>query len=417
MEVNPGYKQTEVGVIPEDWETADLASITDPNRPISYGIVQTGPNVAGGVRCLRVLDIEAGRINRADLITTSKRISASYKRTILVANDLVMPLRGKVGDVGMIDKDLVGFNLTRGVALIAIRPESSPRYCKQAISSSASRSRLEQSMNGSALQEIPIGMLRRFKLALPATRTEQENIAEALGDADALIESLEQLLTKKRQIKKGAMQELLTGRTRLPGFSGEWRTVRSGDLGRFQGGNGFPTKFQGATTGDYPFFKVSDMNNKGNETFMARGNNYISEKVRKQLGARAFPTNSIVFAKVGAAVFLERKRILAERSCLDNNMAAFVLSNDAADYRFLHYVLVDTNLGDLVSTTALPSLSGSVLAAIVFRVPPIAEQTAIATLLSDMDAEITALEAKLSKARQIKQGMMQELLTGRIRLE
>ena len=68
MEVNPGYKQTEVGVIPEDWETADLASITDPNRPISYGIVQTGPNVAGGVRCLRVLDIEAGRINGADLI-------------------------------------------------------------------------------------------------------------------------------------------------------------------------------------------------------------------------------------------------------------------------------------------------------------------------------------------------------------
>ena len=277
-------------------------------------------------------------------------------------------------------------------------------------------SQIERLSFGSAQPQLTVKGIETLKIPLPRTKAEQEAIAKALSDADAHIESLEQLLHKKRQIKKGVMQVLLTGKTRLPGFSGEWRTVRSGDLGRFQGGNGFPTKFQGATTGDYPFFKVSDMNNKGNETFMARGNNYISEKVRKQLGTRAFPANSIVFAKVGAAVFLERKRILAERSCLDNNMAAFVLNDDAADYRFLHYVLVNTNLGDLVSTTALPSLSGSVLAAIVFRVPPIAEQTAIATIFSDMDAEITALETKLSKAHLIKQGMMQELLTGRIRL-
>ena len=246
---------------------------------------------------------------------------------------------------------------------------------------------------------------------------EQRAIAGALSGADALIESLEQLLTKKRQIKIGAMQELLTGKKRLPGFSGEWRTVRAGDLGRFQGGSGFPIQFQGATSGDYPLFKVSDMNNEGNETFMTVGNNYISEQLRKLLGAKAFPVNSIVFAKVGAAVFLERKRILVEPSCLDNNMTAFVLDDDgAADYRFLHYAFVNTSLGDLVSTTALPSLSGSVLSAIEFLVPPIAEQTAIASTLSDMDAEIAALEAKLSKARQIKQGMMQELLTGRIRL-
>ena len=164
----------------------------------------------------------------------------------------------------MIDKDLVGFNLTRGVALIAIRPQSSPRYCKQAISSTASRSRLEQSMNGSALQEIPIGMLRRFKLALPATKTEQENIAEALGDADALIESLEQLLTKKRQIKKGAMQELLTGKKRLPGFSGEWEgETAPGSLVRHsKAETGFPTRTTSRSrhfTVDYHFFiELSD---------------------------------------------------------------------------------------------------------------------------------------------------------------
>ena len=231
MEVKSGYKQTEVGVIPEEWQTTPLASITQANRPISYGIVQTGPSVAGGVRCLRVLDIDAGRINRANLVTTSERISASYKRTILEANDLVMPLRGKVGDVGIVDRDLVGCNLTRGVALIAIRPEWSPRFYKQALSSKDSRSRLEQSMNGSALREIPIATLRSFKVPLPPTKAEQRAIAEALSDADALIESLEQLLVKKRAIKQAAMQQLLTGKTRLPGFSGEWETKQLGEIG------------------------------------------------------------------------------------------------------------------------------------------------------------------------------------------
>ena len=245
---------------------------------------------------------------------------------------------------------------------------------------------------------------------------EQRAIAEALSDVDGLIAALDKLIAKKRAIKQAAMQQLLTGKTRLPGFSGEWETKRLGEIGRFRGGNGFPTKYQGGAAGDYPFFKVSDMNNEGNETFMQVANNYISETVRKQLGATAFPANSIVFAKVGAAVFLERKKILAKPSCIDNNMAAFTLDNASTNHRFIHYVLLNMKLGDLVTTTALPSLSGRVLSAIEIRLPAVPEQTAISTVLSDMDAEIAALEARRDKTRAIKQGMMQQLLTGRVRL-
>ena len=165
--VPPGYKQTEVGVIPEDWEIEPLGALTDPKRPISYGIVQTGPSVPNGVRCLRVLDVDDGRVNKSDLITTTKSISDAYKRTVLRSGDLVMPLRGKVGDVASVDEYLAGCNLTRGLALIAIRSEWSASFCKHLISSIATRSRLEQSMNGSALQEIPIATLRTFKISLP----------------------------------------------------------------------------------------------------------------------------------------------------------------------------------------------------------------------------------------------------------
>ena len=103
------------------------------------------------------------------------------------------------------------------------------------------------------------------------------------------------------------------------------RIMSAGDIGTFRGGSGFPVKYQGKKSGDLPFFKVSDMNSAGNELFMSRANNYISESRRKSLGAVRVPAGAIVFAKVGAAVFQERKRILAQDSCIDNNMSAFIV--------------------------------------------------------------------------------------------
>lgn len=158
------------------------------------------------------------------------------------------------------------------------------------------------------------------------------------------------------------------------------------------------------------------MNNVGNEISMHHSNNWISESVRKQLGATAFSAGSVVFAKVGAAVFLERKKILTRPSCLDNNMAAFIPNPERMVPGYARFVFLSIKLGDLVSTTALPSLSGAVLAQIPLQVPPVQEQSAIAGVLTDMDAELTALEQRRDKTQLLKQGMMQELLTGRTRL-
>jgi len=195
-----------------------------------------------------------------------------------------------------------------------------------------------------------------------------------------------------------------------------WEAVKTGGIGHFRGGNGFPTRFQGATTGDFPFYKVSDMNNEGNETFMIDSNNWISEGVRKKLGANAFPADSIVFAKVGAAVFLERKKILTKPSCIDNNLAALVLDKSGTDVRFVHYSLLNIKFGAFVSTTALPSLSRSVLMQIQLVLPPLPEQRAIAAVLSDVDDLITSLEKLIDKKRDLKQAAMQLLLTGQTRL-
>ncbi len=159
------------------------------------------------------------------------------------------------------------------------------------------------------------------------------------------------------------------------------------------------------------------MNLPGNEILMTRANNYIDEDIRKQLGAVRLPAGSIVFAKVGAAVFLERKRILAQDSCIDNNMGALVVDRSRNDVRFLHYVLDNIKLSSFVATTALPSSNGAQLRSIQLQVPAsLDEQREIAASLSSADSLLESVQRLIAKKESIKQGAMNHLLTGRIRL-
>lgn len=397
MAVRPGCKQTEVGVIPDDWVVKSLGSFCE----ISAG------------RDLVKEEFSSVSDHRHEFPVYSNALTHGglygYSRSYQYEPDKVtVTARGDIGHAV--------YRSARFCAIGRLLVLSSAHPCDLRFVTEFINNFVGFALESTGVPQLTAPQISRYAVALPPSKAEQTAIAEALDDADALIDSLEQLLIKKRRLKQGAMQELLTGKKRLPGFDGEWELVSAGNVGRFRGGGGFPTRFQGARSGRYPFFKVSDMNNEGNETFMETANNYVSEALRKQLGAIAFPANSIVFAKVGGAIFLERKKILSQTSCLDNNMVAFVLDADRVDFRFIHYVLLNMRLGDLVSTTALPSLGGNVLGAIPILLPCLEEQRAIVAALSDMDDETARLEAKLVKTRHVKQGMVQELLTGRIRL-
>lgn len=290
-------------------------------------------------------------------------------------------------------------------------------YLVQYFSTSEWFASVLENVGGTTHKRISRSALGNIQIQIPIDKAEQSAIGTALGDVDALLTAQDALIAKQRAIKQGAMQELLTSKRRLPGFGGKWEVKQAAQVGYFRGGTGFPLTAQGKQSGAYPFFKVSDMNNDGNENYMVNANNWISEQARKQLGATAFPAGGIVFAKVGAAVFLERKKILSMPSCIDNNMAAFILDGKKVDVSFIHYQLLSVKFGELVVTTALPALNGKVLGEIPLALPPTKEeQTAIAAVLSDIDAQIAALEAKREKTALIKQGMMQELLTGRTRL-
>ncbi|MGY6216603.1 restriction endonuclease subunit S [Methylolobus aquaticus] len=238
------------------------------------------------------------------------------------------------------------------------------------------------------------------ELAVPTTRPEQQAIATALSDVDALIAKLDQLIAKKRDLKQAAMQELLTGRRRLPGFSGEWETKRLGDVAEI-------------IMGQSP--SSSNYNTTGEGLPLIQGNADIDD--RKTI--RRIFTTQITKRGTEGDILMSVRAPVGEVSravfdvCLGRGVCAIRYDNDFL-YHFLiclEPVWVKHSKG-----STFDSVNSADIKAMEINVPKPEEQTAIATVLSDMDAEITALEARRDKTRLLKQGMMQELLTGRIRL-
>jgi type I restriction enzyme S subunit len=368
-----------------------------------------------GVPVINPMHIFNGTIAPSRTMTITEKAARSLSDFRLKRGDIVIGRRGDMGRCAVIQDHQAGWLCGTGSMIIRCEKDTNADFLQRVLSSPQAIAALEDTSVGTTMVNLNQGTLAGLRIQFPPL-AEQRAIAEALSDADGLLGGLDRLIAKKRDLKQAAMQQLLTGQTRLPGFHGEWVEVPASVIGVFRGGTGFPLHAQGETTGAYPFFKVSDMNNEGNDIFMTNANHWISEQTRKRLGAFTFPANSIVFAKVGVAIFLERKKILRQPSCIDNNMAAFVLDGSRANVRFVHTLLLSKKLGDLVATTALPALNGKQLGEMKLSLPPLPEQTAIAEVLSDMDAELAALEQRREKTRALKQAMMQELLTGKTRL-
>lgn len=203
--------------------------------------------------------------------------------------------------------------------------------------------------------------------------------------------------------------------TDLGPIPADWEVKKLGECGTFIGGSVFPLSCQGEKSGDYPFFKVSDFSNAGNEHTLCHSNNYISKSIAGTLRCQIIPSQSIVFAKIGAAIALERKRIISQDSCIDNNMMAFCVNDNENVYYFVE-LLRQIKFADYSESTALPALNIKRLRDCAIVVPPLPEQRRIAAAISDVDDLIGALGKLIEKKRAIKTGAMQQLLTGQTRL-
>ncbi|WP_144777977.1 MULTISPECIES: restriction endonuclease subunit S [Marinobacter] len=189
----------------------------------------------------------------------------------------------------------------------------------------------------------------------------------------------------------------------------DWEAASLRELCKFSGGSAFKEKYQGRRRGEYPFIKVSDMNIDGNHRFITNANHWIDQATKIEAKIKLFPASSVVFAKVGAALLLNRRRILTRETAIDNNMMAAIPNSD--DNNFLYYVLQEVDLREIVQGGAVPSVNQAQMEDIPTLIPPLPEQQKIATILSSVDDVIEKTRAQIDKLKDLKTGMMQELLT------
>ncbi len=261
---------------------------------------------------------------------------------------------------------------------------------------------LERFGTGSGVPTLNRNDVHDYVVSIPATKEEQTAIAAALSDADALIQSLEKLIAKKRSIKQGAMQKLLKPKE-------GWVVKKLGEVGEIITGSTPPTEVKEYWNGNIPWITPTDISLKTDIFCSEREITSLGLKVVRKLPANTLLVTCI--ASIGKNVILRRAG-----SC--NQQINAIVPDSNNDIEFLYYLIENSNqyLLSKAGITATNIISKKDFAEITFSIPLLEEQTRIAAILSDMDAEIAALETKLAKYKQIKQGMMQELLTGRIRL-
>lgn len=271
---------------------------------------------------------------------------------------------------------------------------------------------------GATINQITNKDMKSFKVIFPGNVDEISAIAEALSDADALIESLEQLIAKKRQIKQGAMQEMLTGQRRLPGFSGEWKSYSVGEIADVKTG-----PFGSALhESDYihegtPIITVEHLGEYG---VLYKNLPLVSDADCQRLSSYRLESGDIVFSRVGS---IDRNALISDKEegwLFSGRLLRLRVNRKQFTPKYLSYHFHSEEFKNLVLSVAvgqtMASLNTKIFSGICLKLPCLHEQHEIAEVLGSIDAEIIQLKNQLDKARQIKQSMMQELLTGRIRL-
>lgn len=387
--LQPGYKQTEVGMIPEDWDYLPIANSIDLLTGFPFS---SGGYSNSGIRLLRGSNVKRGVTDWSEDGTEYwSSVTADIRKYVLKSGDIVIAMDGSlVGrSFAMLSDDDVPSLLLQRVARIRSNLIDQ-KYLKEWICSLRFTEHCDAVKTVSAIPHISPGDIRSFKVVLPPTKAEQEAIAEVLSDTDALIESLDQLIAKKRQIKQGTMQELLAGKKRLPGFSGEWRVTQIGDMLTIAHG-----KSQRAVedrNGAYPILATGGQ--------IGTANRFLYDKP------------SVLIGRKGT---IDRPQYMDQPFwTVDTLFYSVIHEQNNAKFLFYRFCLIDWKQYNEAS--GVPSLNARTIERIEIKVPLEDEQTAIAAILSDMDAEIATLEEKLVKTRALKQGMMHNLLTGRIRL-
>jgi type I restriction enzyme, S subunit len=412
-----GYKQTEVGVIPADWDVrrlGELGSVVRGGSPRPAG----DPRYFNGdyipwLTVAALTNVPEHQLFISETVGFLTEEGSKHSRTL---TDGTLIIANSGATLGVAKILSVTCCANDGIAAITDLRSGGKQFLCHFINSKTKKLR-EDIATGNGQPNLNTGLIRGIVVPFPSL-SEQAAIAEALSDVDALLSSLDALIAKKRAIKKAAMQQLLTGKTRLPGFEGEWEVRLLGDVADVKTGPfGSSLHERDYVLDGTPIITVEHLGERGVDHVNLP---MVSDVDRKRLSAYSLEIGDIVFSRVGA---IDRNALIrvAEAGWLFSGRLLRVRPRmDIVDPTFLSYQFHSERFRSDVRNVAvgqtMASLNTKILNGLVVYLPTSAEQTAIAEVLSDMDAELAALEARRGKIRLLKQGMMQELLTGKTRL-
>ena len=403
-----GYQQTEVGAILEDWEAIPLGGICKVQGGFAF---KSEKFKKTGVPILRISNIQSGflDVNEVVYYAVGEKIPKQFE---VHDGDALIAMSGATtGKVGVYNKNEVAY-LNQRVGKFVLYGNADMKYIQHVVGSDLYKSALSNMLEQGAQPNISSSQLERIIIRKPTLEIEQKIIANVLSDSDALIDALEQLIAKKQAIKSATMQQLLTGRTRLPAFAlrpdGTQKGYKPSELGEI------PEDWVVIPLGDicslYQPVTISgsELKESGYPVYGANGLIGFYEKYNHEAPQVIVTCRGSTCGTVNYTV--------AKSWITGNAMVVDVDKNKKLDKNFTYYMLSNQDLTVCITGSGQPQIVRSPLAAFKVVLPEIEEQTAIATILSDMDNELQALTQKLEKARALKQGMMQQLLTGKIRL-
>jgi type I restriction enzyme S subunit len=414
MEVKPGYKQTEVGVIPESWDVCNLATISSK---ITDGDHVTPKREREGYYLLSARNVRDGNIDVSDVdYVGQEEYQRMRQRCAPEVGDILISCSGHgLGRVAIVPEGLQCV-LVRSAALVKLdRKDVNSLFIQYWLQGTCAQNQISSSKSLAAQPNLFINSIERLRCPLPPSVTEQLGISEALSDVDALLGGLERLITKKLDLKQAAMQQLLTGKTRLPGFHGKWEVKRLDELADIRSGGTPSTDEPRFWDGDVPWCTPTDITALGGHKYLRETSRRITQQGLQFSSAEVIPAYSVVMtsrATIGECA-------INEGPVSTNQGFKNLVPLDSIDVEFLYYLLASQKQRfiSVCGGSTFLEISKGQLAEFEVRLPATRiEQTAIAVVLADMDAELEALEQRLSKTRDIKQAMMQELLTGKTRL-
>lgn len=435
VEMKSGYKMTEVGVIPEDWEVKTLGKLACINGRIGFRGYTVKDLVRNGEGAIAIggKHISKNYLDLSDAEYISWKKYYESPEIMVKQGDIVLAQRGTLGKSALIKSDIGPATINPSLVLIN-KIKCNNLYLIYNMQSSSVTDYILQINSQTSIPMISQKQIEGIKIAIAKLDCEQAAIATALSDVDSLISALTKKIEKKKAIKQGLMQQLLTGKKRLPGYEKnresvqtewgaipkDWKTLSIGKCCSIKARIGWQglKKSEYLSSGEYVLVTGTDFLNGRIDW---KSCVYVSKKRYEQDANIQIVKHDILITKDGT---IGKVAFLDDVPCLGTlNSGIFVVRSHSEELdqcylsKIFESFIFDAFLESLVAGSTINHLYQKDFVHFNFPVPPtMSEQTAIANILSDCDSEIAALEEKRDKYKEIKQGMMQQLLTGKIRL-